>query len=783
MNWLTQYFLNPGFVLPGAALATVPIIIHILSRLRYRRIRFAAMEFLLQSDEMNRRRLILEQLLLLLLRILAVVLFVLLLGRMILDPSRMLLLRGASIHHVVVIDDTLSMRDRDDDGIVFDRCIETIEQMLSRASGQSGSARLTVMLMSDPARPLVSDRRIDAQLINELTPRLRNQRCSYRAATPVAAFSATRDLLSGESGVAPQVHVITDLRASDWVGQPEVIATLEALKSVDARVDLVRVSRDSHANVAIQQMNAATLAVARGIPWRLDLTIVNHSTVRQTGLRGTVLVDGNALPASLLLPDLEPASTTTVSHDITFESEGRHQVEIRLDDDDLPDDNRRFVTVDVTDRRSVLMIDDDGQQEDAAYVASALSADPDLTGIAVTLRSSQALEAGQFSQFDCIYLLNVRDLPADIVRDIADYVRDGGGIAWFPGDQANTAWYTDTLTASSNRLFPVPLGTVYQNESQNPLQESSAESQTPVFEQHPVFLVYNLPDSPFAELIRIAAWFQVTDDWERDDRVRDDGVRTLARLRDGSPIIFEHTLGKGRILTFLTGAGRRWSNWPLAPASPGYVVTHLLIHQYLQKPAVGVESRELAEPLQLEWSPGEFTEAVEVFLPEPDDATDATIDTFLRLQATLDSRRTPENAIDNLPSAATDGVSKESSADLSSFDDSGDDGKLIISVPQANRPGVYRIRRFRPTGDQVESWIAMNVPGTESNLAIADPVQVTTQGELDHVIVREPDTAALGASDAGRELRWILLLLLLGILIAEQLLSLHMSYHPGSAQT
>ena len=80
MSWLSQYFLNPSFVLPGAALAAVPIIIHLLSRLRYKRVQFAAMEFLLQSDELNRRRLIIEQLLLLLLRVLAVLLIMFLIA-------------------------------------------------------------------------------------------------------------------------------------------------------------------------------------------------------------------------------------------------------------------------------------------------------------------------------------------------------------------------------------------------------------------------------------------------------------------------------------------------------------------------------------------------------------------------------------------------------------------------------------------------------------------------------------------------------------------------------
>ena len=115
MSWLAQYFLNPAFVLPGAALASVPVIIHLLSRLRYRRIRFAAMEFLLQSEELNRRRLIIEQLILLLLRVLAIILIVLLLARLVLDPSGISLLRGATAHHVVILDDSLSMRDRSGD--------------------------------------------------------------------------------------------------------------------------------------------------------------------------------------------------------------------------------------------------------------------------------------------------------------------------------------------------------------------------------------------------------------------------------------------------------------------------------------------------------------------------------------------------------------------------------------------------------------------------------------------------------------------------------------------
>ena len=47
--WVLQHFFNPAFVATGAALVAAPIIIHLINRMRFRRVRFAAMEFLLDK--------------------------------------------------------------------------------------------------------------------------------------------------------------------------------------------------------------------------------------------------------------------------------------------------------------------------------------------------------------------------------------------------------------------------------------------------------------------------------------------------------------------------------------------------------------------------------------------------------------------------------------------------------------------------------------------------------------------------------------------------------------
>ena len=133
--WLSNHFFNPTFVAGGACLIAAPIVIHLINRMRYRRVRFAAMEFLLQSQQRNQRRLLLEQLLLLLLRILIVSGLVMLISRLILDPAQMSIFRGAQSHHVVLLDDSMSMRDRWEDTNGFAQAIKIVHQIA--AGGRS----------------------------------------------------------------------------------------------------------------------------------------------------------------------------------------------------------------------------------------------------------------------------------------------------------------------------------------------------------------------------------------------------------------------------------------------------------------------------------------------------------------------------------------------------------------------------------------------------------------------------------------------------------------------
>src|SRR5438445_712676 len=174
-------FLNPAYLAAGAALISLPIIIHLINRMRFKRIRWAAMEFLLKSQKRNRRRLIIEQLLLLALRCLLVLLAVLLVSRY-LGFSFAGIWEPQNTLHVVVLDDSLSMtdhwREEATDRTAFALGKDLVVKEVARNAAQARTAqRLVLLTLSEPGRPLF-DQRLNDQTVPELQKALDDTPCT-----------------------------------------------------------------------------------------------------------------------------------------------------------------------------------------------------------------------------------------------------------------------------------------------------------------------------------------------------------------------------------------------------------------------------------------------------------------------------------------------------------------------------------------------------------------------------------------------------------------------------
>ncbi len=138
------WFSNP-LMLWGLGAASLPIIIHLLNKRKYREMPWAAMRFLLAAMQKNRRRMRVEQWLLLALRTLLVILVVLAMAKPVLESRGAIpLLPGQRTHWVLVLDGSLSMTYAPGGSSRFDAAKSLADQLVKAARQGDGVSVVTM---------------------------------------------------------------------------------------------------------------------------------------------------------------------------------------------------------------------------------------------------------------------------------------------------------------------------------------------------------------------------------------------------------------------------------------------------------------------------------------------------------------------------------------------------------------------------------------------------------------------------------------------------------------
>src|SRR5260221_7515553 len=161
MSFLTPYFLY------GIGLIGIPLLIHLIRRRKLKVIRWAAMDFLRQSQRKQKRRLRIEELILLALRMLIVALAALAFARPVLRALGVALLdQNASVYAVIVLDNSFSMDAQDSSGKrSFVRAQEAANSLLTNIL-KNGDA-VSLVLLSDKPNDVVKVPSYDRSLVKQ----------------------------------------------------------------------------------------------------------------------------------------------------------------------------------------------------------------------------------------------------------------------------------------------------------------------------------------------------------------------------------------------------------------------------------------------------------------------------------------------------------------------------------------------------------------------------------------------------------------------------------------
>lgn len=772
----------PTFVFPtllwwGLPLVAAPIVIHLINLLRHRRVRFAAMEFLLASQKKYRTRVLLKQLLLLLLRVAAILGIVLAMAQPRWTHALGQLLGGSRAFHVVLLDDSYSMGDRSGDAAgdplsAFERGRAVVERVCGELPGGRSRAEIALGRFSrlDPARAAAEPAAADAAAAEDAAPTGRFD-VPRQTATPAtvqrvrdvlakmapsatdsgaaAALEAAAELVGeeGASNLAPVVWLVSDFRAADWDSAEETVAALRRLADAGAEIRLVDCGiggpDDAPAgatgpargtNLTIEALEVAGGVPAAGVVVPIELTVRNDGPSRARDVVVDLREDGAGRPG-LRIEDIPPDTTVKRRFDVRFPRAGAHVVEARLAADVLAADDARHLVVDVVDRVNVLLVDGGladasappGRAGDAFYLAAALAPGAGApTGLAPRVEPPRALASLDLTTFDGVWLLDVERLDAPEVAALEAYARGGGGVVFFLGPRTRPDVVNRTLHRDGAGAFPVPLAGAVDL-----LADPGERSPDVVVEEHPVVAVLAGQRNPLLDAVRVDRYVAVERGWEP---AKDAGLRRLLSLRNGAPLLVERTFGAGTVAAVLTSAAPTWNNW--ARGNPSWVVVMLELQSELARGRRRAESLEVGAALALVLDPAVDGLEADFLLP-PDG-------TLVRQTAR--------------PDAA---------------------GRMEARLPVTETAGTYAARVRRSDGVERERLFAVNVDPDEGRLARAGlpRLEETLAGipfSYENAATMEPAARA----DAGASLVTPLLWLLLGVLLLEQLVAFSASYHP-----
>lgn len=766
-----QFLYQPltwGFLLVG-----VPILVHLINMLRHRKRKWAAMDFLLESYRRNRRWVLLKQWLLLAARMLVMLLLVAMLAKWVSSAQFLGLLGGTTTHHYIVLDDSYSMAETEGAETAYNRALQALGGLVRSIASQSGQHQVTLLRLSrvNLAMRGSGDASIDAaaDFLAQSVPRDPNRLLDRLNATEPSGLQLGYDdaidlinpLIAQNAGENAEVYLLSDMRQNEFAEPETLRSKLQALHDGAAAIHVIDCGLGAPKNLTVVGIEPEQEVWAASVPLMVRIQIRNPSSQPANNIvvkvraisypQGAVQpqVDRSYSGEVLDLPPvvverIEPGQTVTRQVQVIFGTAGQHVVEVTLPADGLPADNRRWCVIDIQQSQKILAVDGEPDRSNAYFLETLVNPDARLrTGMTLEQRDVSYLRDAaeeSLNAFSAICLLDVPRLDPQAITKLEAFCRRGGGLFFTAGANTNLQFTNEQLYRSGNGIFPVELAEIRQN----PVSADRESAQVTALE-HPILApLKQLSNSPFF-MLSIRQQIIPT-----DSSMQTAGLEVIAEGPQGSPLLLDKPLGRGRVVALLTGFESQWSNWA---QDPTFVVLALRTLGYLGSFQREATSQPVGSPLEMVVAGETVLPDAEILIPGGEAA--------MRIRLL---RKTEIEDGDANVARLRLGINL---ADT--------ERELINGLL---RPGVFETWMVNSKGEYLLQNAAHNVAAAEGNLQRVTPQELQQKFPQIPLRIRSAEAvSASGLSSLETTHSAFLLGLLVLLLMLEQLLAYSASYH------
>ena len=378
----------------GAAAISIPLIIHLINRRRYKIVPWAAMRFLLAAQKQTRKRMRVEQLLLLLVRMLIVGLIVFAMSSVMpwaeaiwaSPPAEAIfsflglnsngpgkLARTQRMHHVIVLDASLSMNQIVEGGqSAFERARQLIvKKIRDNPSGDGYS----VLLLKDSPNWLVGEASPNARKVIDEIEAVKPSHGNSSLPVALAMISAKLNEARNRFPGGQAVYFFTDMQRSTWSAaanegktDDEKPAYLEIQEPKAKCVFVDCGPLKDAANLAVIDVFFGVDYVTIGPAVPVQAIVQNFGAEPKRGLHAEVLLgkareNANDPPLQMRVVDTEDDVTVPahgrvgmVFKNVKFAAPGTYVVQVKIAGDPLEQDDTRTIIVKVRDTIPILLV-------------------------------------------------------------------------------------------------------------------------------------------------------------------------------------------------------------------------------------------------------------------------------------------------------------------------------------------------------------------------------------------------------------------------------------------
>ena len=491
-----------------AAVAALPVILHLLSRQRLKKIKFSSLMLLAKLEKSQMRRLRLRQLLLLILRTLAILTIVFAFARPLIRNQESPIL-GEETAAILVVDQSASMSAMGSRGRRIDRARAFARRIIESLG--SGDRLATLPDTGSAYAPIfMHDDEDWGGLVDSL-------RAKSGRADLGAALEAARAALDSMPVGSRELYIVTDGQRSSWSTLPQPLQS-------DVRVYIARVADELQPNRSVRSLDFG------GSLWIAHASLEARVTIVNVGpeirdLPVSLFLDGNRVAQQSVT--IARNDSELVSLQVSDLEPGWHYGRVAISSDSWPDDNMIYFALEAVASLPVLLVGDN--KDLLTPVRAALRPGP----TARTPFEPEAVTSATFAtdidpRMGLVVLAGVKAIPASGWERLLRFVRGGGGLWVLLDPQSDEGNYNRNLLEPIWGTSMTVLDAEAKSESFVTLESPARHALFSYMESIPRF-----PEIRFRRRARIGT-------------VAASSVRQ--RFSDGSPAMLEAQVGAGRIV-------------------------------------------------------------------------------------------------------------------------------------------------------------------------------------------------------------------------------------------